>query len=144
MSEQATKEKSESPEEAGAQAPDSSSITELGIQALQLAKNGTELVVLEVLLALQSIPKAIAVAIVAFTILVFAWLAFSAGVAYLAYMLVPHPLAAIAGFLLLQILMLGVCLLLLKHYSKRMTLPNTRHFAAQARSAINESFKSRQ
>lgn len=110
--------------------PEDSSPTILGLagDAMTVAKSFAELAALELRLALQSLPKILGLLVVAFLLLLFAWLSFSAVVGWLAYSWLGSAGWGIAGFLLMQIAALIACRYLVAAYVHRASLPHTRSF----------------
>lgn len=119
------------------QTSESPSLLVLANDAVTVAKSFMELAVLELRLALQSLPKILGLLIVAFLLTLFAWLSFSAAVGWLAYTWLGSAGWGIAGFLLMQIIALIACRFLIAAYVQRASLPNTRNFVRN----VQENFR---
>lgn len=119
------------------QTKESPSLLVLANDAVTVAKSFMELAVLELRLALQSLPKILGLLIVAFLLTLFAWLSFSAAVGWLAYAWLGSTGWGIAGFLLMQIVALIACRFLIAAYVQRASLPHTRNFVRN----VQENFR---
>lgn len=113
------------------------SLLSLTTEAATLGRSFLELLLLELRLAAQAVPKIIGLTIIALILSVFAWLAFSTGVAWVSAVLFHSTGWGIAAFLAMQLLALFMCLGLASRYSKRLTLPNSRNFIKQIEDGFN-------
>ncbi len=98
---------------------------DLGEQTLALAKDGADLFRLEFVLALKSIPKAIAVWLLTLPALLLVWLSFSVMSAWAAYEWSGVPLIGFATLFSLQFLSLIFLHLALRKYQRRLRFPYT-------------------
>lgn len=113
------------------------SLMVLAGDAVSVAKSFLELATLELRLALQSLPKIMGLFVVIFLLSLFAWLAFSAAVGWLAYALLGTVGWGIAGFLMIQVIALIICRFVVATYLRRLSLPNTRDFVK----TVQENFR---
>src|SRR5687768_998806 len=84
-------------------AQDSASLIKLAVETLSLGRSFFELLILELRLAAQSIPKIIFLALAALLLMVFAWLSFAASVAWVSATIFHSTGWGIFAFLVLQL-----------------------------------------
>lgn len=113
------------------------SLVALTLEAASLARGFLELLILELRLAIQSIPKIIGLTAMVILLAVFAWLSFAATVAWSCAALLGSTGWGVGAFLVLQLLALFTCTRLIRRYVRRLTLPNSRRFLKQLEDALN-------
>lgn len=111
----------------------------LAADALTVVQSLVQLVLLELRMAAQSVPKILGLAVVAFFLTLFAWLSLSAAVGWLAYHLLGSVGWGILAFLVVQIISLLMCRYLVAIYLRRLTLPNTRNFLKTIQENLREA-----
>jgi hypothetical protein len=120
-------------------AQDRASLITLAIETLSLGRRFFELLILELRLAAQSIPKIIFLSLAALLLTVFAWLSFAATIAWISAIVFHSTGWGIFAFLILQLAALLVCAQLIRRYSRRLTLPNSRGFLKQLEDTFHAS-----
>ncbi|PUA29970.1 MAG: hypothetical protein B0W54_05390 [Cellvibrio sp. 79] len=98
----------------------------LGEQVVRLVNDIADLVRMETMLAIQSIPRLLMLWFLMMPILLLTWCSFSAWIAWMLYAATQLPGAGFFAFFLQQLLLLFVCRWLYTKYRQRMTLPYTR------------------
>lgn len=120
-------------------AQEGGSLLKVAVEALSLSRSFFELLILELRLAAQSIPKIIFLALAALLLMVFAWLSFAATIAWVSAVVFHSTGWGIFAFLVLQLVALFVCAQLIRRFSRRLTLPNSRGFLKQLEDSFNAS-----
>lgn len=120
-------------------AQESASLLKLAGETLSLSRSFFELLILELRLAAQSIPKIIFLALAALLLMVFAWLSFAATIAWISAVVFHSTGWGIFAFLVLQLVALFACAQLIRRFSRRLTLPNSRGFLKQLEDSFNAS-----
>lgn len=108
---------------------------------LGLIKNTLDLAALELLAAVKAVPKLIALSLGLIFFLSLAWISFSVCLSWLAYFYLQSLGAAFFCFLLVQLLMIGILIVMMKRCQRTLKLPNTRAQAKQIAEVFNEAFK---
>jgi hypothetical protein len=134
--EQTTAPPQEAPLETGI-AAETASLIKLAKETASLTRSFFELLILEVRLAVQAVPKIICLGLMALLLMVFAWLSFAATVAWLSAVVFHSTGWGILAFLVLQLVALFTCMFLVRRYSSRLTLPNSRSFLKQLEDTLN-------
>jgi hypothetical protein len=101
-------------------------ILALGEQVAGLVNDIADLVRMETMLAIQSIPRLLMLWFLMMPILLLTWCSFSAWVAWMLYAVTEQPGVGFFAFFIQQLLLLFVCRWLYTKYQQRMTLPYTR------------------
>jgi hypothetical protein len=117
------------------------SLIALALETASLTRSFLELLILELRLALQAIPRIIGLTVIALLLTVFAWLSFAATVAWVSATVLNSTGWGIAAFLVLQLIALFVCMKLMRRYLQRLSLPNSRHFLKQLEDTFNDPAK---
>lgn len=112
----------------------------VAIESLGLLKSSVDLLLLELMLALKTIPKIIAVSIGLAFFSALAWIAFSVVLAWLAYAFFNSVGAGLFCFLFVQLAVIAALGLVLKRYKSTLSLPNSRKQAKEIIEVFHESF----
>jgi len=111
----------------------------IGEQLLGCLTGIAELARLETLLAVKSLPRAVALWLLILPLVLLTWLSFSLLLSWIAYDLLMDALWGFVVFFGLQCIALGSCYFVLQAYKHRMSLPHTRkHVASTIRSVQYE------
>ncbi len=97
----------------------------IGEQSLDVVKSSAELFKLEFVLAVRSIPKAVAAWLMLLPAALLVWLSFSALCAWAAFELSGQPLVGFATLFALQLVSLFLLRWALKKYQRSMSFPYT-------------------
>ena len=98
----------------------------LGEQIIGLVNDIAELVRMESMLAIRSIPRLLMLWFLMMPILLLTWCSFSVWIAWMLYAATQQPGVGFFAFFLQQLLLLFICRWLYTKYQLRMTLPYTR------------------
>lgn len=109
------------------------------IESLGLLKSSVDLLLLELVLALKTIPKIIAVSIGLVFFSALAWIAFSAVLAWLAYVFFSSVGAGLFCFFLVQLAVIAVLGMILRRYKNTLSLPNSRQQAKEIIEVFHEA-----
>lgn len=101
-------------------------ILALGEQVVGLVNDIADLVRMETMLAIRSIPRLLMLWFLMMPILLLTWCSFSVWIAWMLYAATQQPGVGFFAFFLQQLLLLFVCRWLYGKYQLRMTLPYTR------------------
>lgn len=110
---------------------------------LGLIKNTLDLAALELLAAAKAVPKLIALSLGLVFFLSLAWISFSVCMSWLAYTLFGTMGAAFFCFLLIQLLVIGILIIMMKRCQRALRMPNTQAQAKEIAEVFNEAFKTR-
>jgi len=134
--EQTTIPPQEAPRETGV-AAEAASLIKLAKETAAVTRSFFELLILELRLAAQAVPKLICLGLMALLLSVFAWLSFAATVAWVSAVVFHSVGWGILAFLVLQLVALFACMFTFRRYSRRLTLPNSRGFLKQLEDTLN-------
>lgn len=98
----------------------------LGEKIVGLVNDIADLVRMETMLAIRSIPRLLMLWFLMMPILLLTWCSFSVWIAWMLYAATEQPGVGFFAFFLQQLLLLFVCRWLYAKYQLRMTLPYTR------------------
>lgn len=118
-------------------AAEAASLIRLAKETAALTRSFFELLILELRLAAQAVPKIICLGLMALLLMVFAWLSFAATVAWISATVFHSVGWGILAFLVLQLVALFACVAMVRRYSRRLTLPNSRGFLKQLEDTLN-------
>jgi len=98
----------------------------LGEKVVGLVNDIADLVRMETMLAIRSIPRLLMLWFLMMPIILLTWCSFSVWIAWMLYAVTQQPGVGFFAFFLQQLLLLFVCRRLYAKYQLRMTLPYTR------------------